>query len=432
MLLGGLALTGCSMTPTAAPTAAPANKVQGRAMGGQLPVAFGTVQLYATGTSGYGSASTALITSASAAANSAAYPVQTDANGNFNITGDYACPTPSSTPVYLVITGGNPGNGGSVVNSNLALMVALGPCIGLGNYSFLNVSELSTVASVWSLAPFMSAIDHIGTSSTNATGITLAMAAVNKIYNINTGAVGGPALPSGATLPVDEINGLADILASCVNSTGGVATDTSTNCGKLFSYATPGSTAPTDTVTAAMNIAQNPSLNAGFLWNLIGGIGSSVFPTAVAQPAAWTIAINYTGGTMSTPSGIANDASGNIWVANAGNNSVTQLSNAGAGQNFSSVSLNSPSSIAIDSSGNAWVTNYGNNTLTQLTSTGSTGVVTTGNGLSAPKGVSFDSLGNIWVASSGSVSSFTSSGTAIGSYAVSSVTAPVGLAINPQ
>jgi len=431
-LLRVLVLAGCAIAPSTATTAPQASAMKGRALGGQLPVAFGTVQLYATGTSGYGSASTALITPSSAAANSASYPVQTDANGNFNITGDYACPTPSSTPVYLVITGGNPGNGGGVVNNNLAIMAALGPCSGLGSIGFVNVSEVSTVASVWALAPFMSAIDHIGTTSTNATGMTLAMAAVNELYNINSGTVGGPTLPTGATLPVDEINGLADILATCVNSTGGVATDTSTNCGELFHYATPGATAPTDTVTAAMNIAQNPSLNAGPLWSLIGGIGSPVFPTAVPQPAAWTIAINYTGGTMSTPSGIANDASGNIWVANSGNNSVTKLTNAGAGQNFTAGSMNAPSSIALDSSGNAWITNSGNNTLTKLNSTGSTGTIFSGNGLSSPKSISFDGLGNIWVANSGSVSLFTSAGAAIGNYTVSSVTVPVGIAANPQ
>jgi len=411
--------------------------IKGRVMGGQQPVTGASVVLWATGTSGYGSASTQLISTSGVTVGSTTV-VTTDSTGSFNITGDFTCPTPASTPVYLTITGGYPGNGNGAANPNLALFAALGPCSGLSSIPYVNVSELSTVASVWALSPFMTDIAHIGTTSTNATGMALAMAAVNKMYNIGTGAVGGPALPSGATLPTDEINGLADILSVCVNSTGGTDNDGS-NCGTLFHNAKPGSTAPTDTVTAAMNMAQNPSLNVANLFGLIPASGV-VFSTALTQPAGWTIAINYTGGGLNTPKGIAVDASGNVWAANSGNNSVTMLNNNGTAQSgtsgFTVGSMNAPSSIAIDTSGNAWVTNSGNSTLTELNSTGTIGTVFTGNGLSTPKSISFDSAGNIWVANGGtgsnSVSAFTSTGTAIGNYTGSGISSPISVAVNPQ
>src|SRR5438445_4103263 len=66
--------------------------------GGQQPVSGATLQLYAVGTTGDGSAATALLTQA----------VTSDANGNFDITGAYTCPS-ASTLVYITATGGNPG-----------------------------------------------------------------------------------------------------------------------------------------------------------------------------------------------------------------------------------------------------------------------------------------------------------------------------------
>jgi hypothetical protein len=428
VLLASLALAGCSVAPSTAFAPAQGRALQGRVFGGQQPVAFATVQLYAAGSSGYGSASTALITATSAGS---AYPVTTNASGIFNITGDFTCPTPSSTPVYLVVTGGYPT---SQPNPNLALMAALGPCSGLPSIPFVNVNEITTVASVWALSPFMTAIDHVGTSSTNALGLSNAFAAVNKMVNIATGTVSGPALPAGATLPTDELNGLGDILAACVNSSGGSDNDGS-NCGTLFHNAKPGSTAPTDTVTAAMNIAQNPSLNVTPLFNLIASAGS-VFVTNLTLPNAWTIAINYTGGGLNKPSGIANDSNGNVWLPNAGNNSVTELSSTGAAQSGSSGytagPMNAPAAIAIDTSGNAWVANSGNASITKLNSTGTTGTIYNGNGLSMPNSIAFDKAGDIWVVNAGSVSAFTSSGGAIGNFNGGAISAPVSIAIDPQ
>jgi len=436
-LLAGLAVTGCAVSPSAAPVAVQGSAITGRAMGGQQPVSGATVQLYATNSTGYGLASTALITSVSAAAGHVTYPITTDAGGNFSISNAFTCPTPASTPVYITITGGNPGNTGGVVNNNLALMAALGPCSGLSSILFVNVSELSTVASVWALSPFMTDIVHIGTSSTNALGLTNAFAAVNKLYNIGTGAVGGPALPSGATFSSDEFNALGDILSSCVNSTGGTAGNGS-NCGNLFADATPtGGTAPTDTVTAAMNIAQNPASNVAALFGLVAASGAT-FTTAETLPTSWTIAINYTGGGLSGPKGIAADASGNIWLPNNTGNSVTELSNTGAAISTSSGytggSLSGPWAIALDAAGSPWVTNNTGSSLTHFSSTGTSPANYTGNGLNKPKGVAVDSVGNIWVANSNTnyVSAFTSTGTAISYYTGSGITTPIGLAVNPQ
>src|ERR1019366_7380495 len=287
-----------------------------------------TLQLYQAGTTGYGSAATPLGPS-----------VQTYPSGNFDLP-SYNCAAGSQ--VYLVGTGGQPiaatSTTPAVTNNNLAMMVGLGTCGGTYLNSFINVNELSTVATVWALAPFMTGITHIGSSPTNSTGLANAFAAINEIVATTNGKVPGPTLPAGATLPVTEINTLADILEQCVNSGGGVAGDSS-NCGNLFNLApnAAGTVYPTDTITAAMNIAQNPARNVGGLNKLRSS--SPVFQPALdvnSPPSAWTIAITYVGGGLNSPSSIATDATGAVWVSNKGNSSVTKLDNAGTAVSGSS------------------------------------------------------------------------------------------------
>jgi len=422
MLSAAIVLAGCSSAPLAPPVTVQGTVIHGQAWGGQQPVVQATVQLWATGTAGYGSASTKLITGVTA--------VTTDASGDFTITGDFTCPATSSTPVYLTVTAGYATP--NAPNPNLALMAALGPCDGLANIPFVNVNELTTVASVWALSPFMAGMDHVGTSATNSLGLLNAFGAVNKLVNIGSGTVGGPALPAGATVPTQEINGLADILATCVNSTGGTDND-GTPCGTLFHNTKVNGVAPTDTVTAAMNIAQHPSANAAALYDEIPSIGA-VFPTNMAQPSAWTIIVNYSGSGIKAPRGVANDASGNVWIANAGGDSVTMLNSTGAMVfNTSTGTGSAPYGIAVDASGNAWLANSGNSTVVPVTSAGSVGTALTSNGLSVPKGIALDSADNVWVANSasgGGLSEFTASGDVVGSYSSGS-SGPSSIAVNP-
>jgi hypothetical protein len=401
-----------------------ASEIKGRVMGGQQPVEYATVQLWQAGMAGYGSASTPLITSP--------FSVTTDTQGMFTITGTFTCPAAASgMPVYLTVTEGyaTPSN----PNPNLALMAALGPCDNLVNIPFVNVNEISTVASVWALSPFMKGMDHIGTTATNQQGLLNAFATVNKLADIATGDAGGPALPDGATAPVAEIYALADILATCINSAGGADNDGS-NCGTLFHNTKIGGVAPTDTITAAMNIAQNPAMNVAAIYDEIPSI-AAVFPATLTQPTAWTLVIRYSGAGIKAPHGIANDGGGDVWLANAGDNSVTMLNPSGI-QQFHTIGAagSVPYAIAVDGNGGAWVANSGNATVSPVSGTGLIGTAISGNGLNAPRGIAIDATGNVWVANSGAgggVSVFTSSGGVVGNYS-SGVSAPQSIAVNPQ
>jgi hypothetical protein len=432
--VASIALTGCSGLTSSAPVRVPGVALLGTVHGGQEPIIGATLQLYAAGSTGYGSAypytsGTSLL---------GTHVVQSDTNGGFNITGDYTCPS-STTEVYLVATGGAPGPS-SPTNSSIALMAALGPCGLLSSSTIVSINEITTVASVWALSPFMTGIANIGTSSGNAQGLTNAFATVNKLANISTGSVSGPALPAGATVPVAKMDTLADILALCINSAGD--TGSGTICDTLFNAATINSVKPADTITAAMNLAQHPNMGTA-LANMVNP-SSQFQPTLLAAPSDFSLVITYTGGGLSTPKGIATDSSGNVWAPNSGNNSVTKLDAqgitltdttgflSGAG-GYTVGSLSAPAAIAIDLSGNAWVANSGNNSMTELNSSGSFGTVFSGGGLNSPSSIAVDASNNIWITNNGnsSVTQISNTGT-LTNFTGAGITTPTDIAINPK
>ena len=230
---GVVALTGCTTNSATNENAvAVATSPHGEVYGGQQPVSGMSLQLYAAGSSGYGSAATPLFMT----------PPTTSASGGFTFPA-YSCPMPTvqvpNPQVYLVGTSGDPiaGNTGGADNPNLALMVALGSCSSLNSGTHIHMNELTTVAAAWALAPFMAGSTtsylNVGTSSTNATGLQLAFEASSEVVNTSTGTFPGT-LPSGATLPTATLNTLADVLEACINSKGGTANDGTTTCGTLF------------------------------------------------------------------------------------------------------------------------------------------------------------------------------------------------------
>jgi hypothetical protein len=421
-LPAAMALTGCATgsSDALAPTKIPGHALRGTVFGGQQPVTGATIQLYAAGTSGYGSASTPLISTV----------VTSDGGGDFSITGDYTCPSASSQ-VYITATGGN---SGSSNNTNLALMAALGACGNLSSSTTTQVNELTTVGSVWALAQFMSGPSNVGTTSTNVAGLANAFADVNTLVDTSAGITPGAAVPAGATIPTAEINTLADILAACINSAGGAA-GSSTLCGSLFTAATPsGGTAPADTITAALDIAKNPGHNVGTLYPMASST-APFQPTLASAPNDFSIAVNFTGGNIDAPSALAADATGNIWITNQGNSTVTELAHSGSilsGPGGYTASFNSPSAIAFDTDGSVWITNKGSNTISRLNNNG--GEITSygSGGLSSPISISFDSLGDAWIANSNnSVTSISSSG-GYNNYTPAGASTPIGIAVNPH
>jgi hypothetical protein len=254
--LFALLLAGCANSFTSVnTTVAVPTGGNGLVVGGKQPVTNASIQLYSTGTMGDGTNATPMLTKA----------VTTDANGNFGIAGLFSCA--EATEVYLTATGGDPTPG--VTNSNLAMMTALGPCTSLSPGSPIVVNELTTVAAVNALASYMTSYAAVGSGSGDSASLDSAFTAASELVNPATGMSPGTNVPSGYTVPTEEVNTLGDIISSCINSGGGIAGDGSA-CGNLFKLTTPsGAASPTNTVGALLDLVKNPGLNTSPLSALI-------------------------------------------------------------------------------------------------------------------------------------------------------------------
>ncbi len=130
-----------------------------------------------------------------------------------------------------------------------------------------------------------------------------------------------------------------------------------------------------------------------------------------------------TSATFAQPEGVAVDASGNLYVADFGNNMIRKISPTGsvstlagngtagsANGTGSAATFNGPTGIAVDLSGNVYVTDYFSNlirlispsgavrTLAGSGTAGSTNGVATGASFNAPCGIAVDAGGNAYVA----------------------------------
>jgi streptogramin lyase len=399
------------VTPDVTPGNASDVTLHGIVHSGQAPVAEAKVYLFAAGFTGYGSASTSrLNTSASGVDGSGNGYVITDSSGSFDLTGDWSCAN-GTDQVYILALAGNPGVVNGTSNPALALMAALGTCSSLvSTYPYIFINEVTTVASVWALQQFMTDATHIGTSSTNAAGLSNAFAQVPNIVNIATGKALATTPAGNGTVPQSKINALADILAPCVNSIG----ETSAACSSLFSAATPsGKTPAADTIAAAFYIAQNPGRKVSTLFSLL--TESAPFqPQLSSAPNDWMLPVTLTGGGLNRPTSLGVDGSGNLWVSNyAGVASAfsptgTPLSATG----YTGNGLNESFGMAIDIHNNIWFANeestgginHNLGTITKLDASGqplssSSGYVA--GGIYFPIGVTADPNGNMWVVNYG-------------------------------
>jgi sugar lactone lactonase YvrE len=159
-----------------------------------------------------------------------------------------------------------------------------------------------------------------------------------------------------------------------------------------------------------------PTLKAGQLVYVVSTLAGST-TTRGHTDGQGTVA------SFNGPAGVAVDASGNIYVADYGNNEIRKITPAGlvstiagsinygkADGQGTTASFNGPNGVAVDASGNIYVADASNNEIRKLTPTGlvSTiaGSTTTGHadgqGAAAsfygPNGVAIDASGNIYVA----------------------------------
>ncbi|HSY36776.1 MAG TPA: hypothetical protein VK814_13560 [Acidobacteriaceae bacterium] len=265
------------------------------------------------------------------------------------------------------------------VSASLTNLVTLGNCPSSGNFStpgngaisFLYMNEVSTVATAFGFSGFGSSAFNIGAPATNLVGIQNAAVNAGQLYDIQGGNISTTldgddhiaraTTPAGnGIVPQATLNTLADIISTCIDSSG----TSSVQCTTLFQNATADGSAtgaqPTDTATAAFNIAHFPggshANNAAFMTNLFALQSSGVVPftpNLTSQPNDFSIAIEYPASSnadIGNPESIAIDGSGNIFFSNQSSHFITKLLPTGAvAVNFDAGET--PGYLAIDPDG---------------------------------------------------------------------------------
>lgn len=284
-----LALSGCSQNALHLASSGSAS-LHGLVMGGQQPVTGSTIQLYAAGTGGTGTAATPLLTTTVTTSDGSGSAGNTMPAGFFTITGDYTCPTPN-TQVYLVATGGNPGLSSGTNNASLAMMDALGSCGTLSSSTNVTINEVTTVGAIAALYPYMTGYANVASASTETSGLAQEFSQASVYANSGTGVAPGPSLPSGYYASSTEINTLADVIAACINSAGDGGHGSP--CHVLFLETQPpatGSVAATDTIGALIDILNNPTNDVTAIFNT-QTTTPPFQPTLQTAPSDWTLPI---------------------------------------------------------------------------------------------------------------------------------------------
>ncbi len=390
LALAAMLPVGCSnMTSTAtqSATATPQVRIKGRLHGGNQPVSGATVTVYFAGQTGYGSASTAVTTATTA----------NDGYGSFSFS--VSCPVQPYQPlVYLVATGGNTLNNGSTsTNSAAEFLAALAPCDQVNSSTFVDMSEVTTVATMAALQQYF----NPATKSFGVDGILLgytamanAMATIPNLVNYTSGTAvstltktataNGSSVSVTVTPETAKINTLANIISACINNN---ANGDATACTTLESNATPPTAATTsqpggtfagatDLLTALYYVMTNPTnggtshLNA--IYGIAPGTGAPYQPTLSTAPTDWTIGVTYSStsnctngdGFFDRPYDLKLDARGNVWIDNGPNTNgnLARMQFDGMPLTCTAVAAESRGST-IDDQGNIWVGSFSTNNI---------------------------------------------------------------------
>ncbi len=349
-----------------------------------------------------------------------------------------------------------------VSNPYLVQMVGLGRCPAAGNLAaqvpYIDVDEITTVAFAYSMAGFAKDEFDIATDGTaaGATAIQIAMANSMNIADISRGTAPAVTLTanSSGTPPMNKMVALADILATCVNTTGALNNGTSSqpcynllqNGGAVFAGSGASMTSTSDEAQTIFYIAQNPaSANVTNIFNLLPA--TPVWTTTLTSAADWALPVVYKNVVSSQPGNIAFDSAGNAWISDRGNGAVVKITPTGVVNTFTNLNNGSSNGsihqVAVDPSDTIWALDYTNSQIYRLDKNGNWLSTITANGtnqLSSPIAISFNASGSALVLNSGSnyISRFSASGVVqtpatynqSGSDGYGGIGAPPGIAVD--
>jgi hypothetical protein len=398
-------------------------------MAGSVPLMGASVQLYAAGSTGNGSAATAIGSA-----------IITDTTGAFHISAPYTCPFNLSL-LYVIARGGQTTPIGQS-NPAIVLMATLGACNAVSNTPSFTVNEATTVASAYALAQFITTGGNVGATATNFSGLLLAAGSEANLVNTATGQAPGANFPATGTAPTPILNALADTLNACIVSSG-------TACSSLYSATTVSGATPSNTLDAMINLARNPATGTAALYTL-SAQSTAFAPIVDSVPSDWTMYATYAGGGMNAPSGLGIDSTGNVRVANYfstasffGNTGTPAIPNGVTGN-----SLYESYGLAVDQNDSSWIPNEQTHgglngdlgTVVVLNSAGQPVSGATGfsqGGINFPVAIAIDTNATSWIVDYGNshVTLLSNSGTPLSGtsgYTTSGFEFPVAVAVDSK
>jgi sugar lactone lactonase YvrE len=205
-----------------------------------------------------------------------------------------------------------------------------------------------------------------------------------------------------ATAPAEPA-GTVDVTVSTAAGTS------SSNAGDQYTYIAP---PPANVITLALGHLVNPVDVAvdgsGNIFVADAGDNTVKEITAASGYSIVTTLVAASGN-FNQPYGIAVDGSGNVFVADTYNNTIKEIVAAGGYTIVNTLAINGnfsfPSGIAVDGGGNLFVLDFGHNALDEIPAAGGYANVATlaaGHGnFNQPYGVAVDGNGNVFVADTG-------------------------------
>ncbi len=376
---------------------------EGASFGGKQAIPGAHIYLFAANTTNYGAPSVSLLNPALSGVSvdkDGAY-VTSSSSGNFSFTGRYTC-TPGQQ-VYVYASNGNPGLGGTLVNPVIGMLSIFGTCPASGTFagqiSSFVINEVTTVATAYALAGFMTDPTHVasGPSANAKAGLANAFGAYNNLVDLESGQAKAYNDQGNGFIPQAKINALANLLVPCINSTGN-----GTACNTLFAAtrASSNELPPANTAAAILSMAHNPGQNVATLFK-IAAANSPYMPTLSAAPNDWTLSLTFFSDHMPGPYYPAVDSQGNLWVPGYASDNITKFNPLGIPifDSWATGGVKQPLAIAIDSQDAPWVVNFlpGTSTISRFKSDGSLAASTPYTCAAACFFPAFDSGGRLWV-----------------------------------
>jgi DNA-binding beta-propeller fold protein YncE len=157
----------------------------------------------------------------------------------------------------------------------------------------------------------------------------------------------------------------------------------------------------------ARGVAVNSAGTTVYALSDTGGVFD--YSISASNPATYGFGVSFANsgpGTLSSPSNVRLDNTGNLWVADFNNGRLVEFNSSGAYLNAISISGASPSDLTFDPSNNFYVTTISSSQIAVFDSAG-TPVTTVGSAiLLSPEGITTDKNGTFYATNGSSIIAF--------------------------